>query len=176
MPEYSYTGNEYSEKNDYIDDNSAEDINNLQDEVEAVEQVLTGGVEGQALVADPSGKAVWGEGGGGGGGYCCWLVEVTLDWDASDENIAADIINQTDLTIPVIGDNYFIRITVNLLEEDISENVVDYANAFEIAGSCATGTIINTDIGDHFNTMPAIGTMVRVCYMSGYIYFSPPPP
>ena len=58
MSEYSYSGNTYTDKSDG-DVIEPEHINNLQDEVEVVEGVITGGTDGQVLTADAQGKAGW---------------------------------------------------------------------------------------------------------------------
>lgn len=171
MSNYSYTGNIYSDKNDFLDDNSAQDINDLQDEVEAVEQVLSGGVEGQALVANASGKAVWGEGGGGGGGYCCWLIEITRDLSGEEgnQNLALDILDQIDLTIPDNGGSWYSKFVFSLIENDESGNGIDYSNEFYIYGS--EGEISSSGVdGNTFYSMPEIGAEVRVCLMYAYVY------
>ena len=59
MPTYSYSGNTYTDKTDLVDKIQAAHVNDLQDEVEIVEGVLTGGEENKVLVANADGKASW---------------------------------------------------------------------------------------------------------------------
>lgn len=58
---YSYSGNQYTNKTNYIDKANASDINDLQNEVEIIEGVLTNGTTGHVLTADNNGKATWAE-------------------------------------------------------------------------------------------------------------------
>jgi len=67
MTKYSYSGNDYADKADHVSRIEAVDINDLQDEVEIVEGVLTGGTDGQVLTANAEGKANWEDASGGGG-------------------------------------------------------------------------------------------------------------
>lgn len=86
MARYSYSGN----KKDKKKQNHASEylpyiINDLSDEIEIVEQVLSGGEEGQVLTADSAGKAKWSAPvGGSGGGVIYDRIEETHEWD-SDE-------------------------------------------------------------------------------------------
>ena len=92
MSTYPYTGNEYSDKTDHVDRILAEHINDLQDEVAAVEGVLTGGTDGQVLTADETGKANWEDASGGG------LQAVTVNGDWSDASQAwSDIKSATGM-------------------------------------------------------------------------------
>ena len=54
-------------------------MNDIQDEIEIVEQVLSGGEEGQVLTADSAGKAQWAAGGGGGGGLAFDGANMSVD-------------------------------------------------------------------------------------------------
>lgn len=69
MATYSYSGNKkHKKKQDHASEYLPYLINDLSDEIEVVEQALSGGEEGQVLTADSTGKAQWAEGGGGGSG------------------------------------------------------------------------------------------------------------
>ena len=65
MSTYSYSGNKkHKKKQNHASEYLPYLINELADEIEVVEQALTGGEEGQVLTADSAGKAQWAEGGG----------------------------------------------------------------------------------------------------------------
>lgn len=67
MSTYSYSGNKkHKKKQNHASEYLPYLINELADEIEVVEQVLSRGEEGQVLTADSSGKAKWAVGGGGG--------------------------------------------------------------------------------------------------------------
>ena len=69
MATYSYSGNKkHKKKQNHASEYLPYLINELADEIEVVEQVLSGGEEGQALTADSAGKAKWAASSCGGGG------------------------------------------------------------------------------------------------------------
>ena len=69
MARYSYSGNKkHKKKQNHASEYLPYLINELADEIEVVEQVLSGGEERQVLTANSNGKAQWAEGGGSGGG------------------------------------------------------------------------------------------------------------
>ena len=60
MARYSYSGNKkHKKKQNHASEYLPYIINDLADEIEVVEQALSGGEEGQVLSADGSGKASW---------------------------------------------------------------------------------------------------------------------
>ena len=60
MARYSYSGNKkHKKKQNHASEYLPYLINELADEIEVVEQVLSGGEEGQILTADSAGKAKW---------------------------------------------------------------------------------------------------------------------
>ena len=63
MGTYAYSGNQNKQRDNHADEYLPDLLNDIQDEIEIVEQVLSGGEEGQVLTADSTGKAQWGEGG-----------------------------------------------------------------------------------------------------------------
>ena len=67
MGTYSYSGNQNKQRDNHADEYLPDLLNDIQDEIEIVEQVLSGGEEGQVLTADSNGKAQWAEASGGGG-------------------------------------------------------------------------------------------------------------
>lgn len=69
MVRYSYSGNKkHKKKQNHASEYLPYLINELADEIEIVEQVLSRGEEGQVLAANSNGKAQWAEGGDSGGG------------------------------------------------------------------------------------------------------------
>ena len=68
MGTYAYSGNQNKQRDNHADEYLPDLLNDIQDEIEIVEQVLSGGEEGQVLTADSAGKAKWAEASGGGGG------------------------------------------------------------------------------------------------------------
>jgi len=67
MSTYSYSGNKkHKKKQNHASEYLPYLINELADEIEVVEQVLSRGEEGQVLTANSNGKAQWAEGGGSG--------------------------------------------------------------------------------------------------------------
>jgi len=82
MSTYSYSGNKkHKKKQNHASEYLPYLINELADEIEVVEQVLSGGEEGQVLTADSAGKAQWAAGGGGGGGVIYDGIEETHEFD-----------------------------------------------------------------------------------------------
>lgn len=67
MGTYAYSGNQNKQRDNHADEYLPDLLNDIQDEIEIVEQVLSGGEEGQVLTADSNGKAQWAEASGGGG-------------------------------------------------------------------------------------------------------------
>jgi len=64
MARYSYSGNKkHKKKQNHASEYLPYLINELADEIEVVEQVLSRGEEGQVLTANSNGKAKWAEGG-----------------------------------------------------------------------------------------------------------------
>jgi hypothetical protein len=105
MSTYSYSGNDKTDKQDHVDRYLAAHINDLQDEVEIVEGVITGGTEGQVLTADANGKAGWEDASGGGGGF--QPVTVSGDWSNFD-TLWSDIQASTGMGVPPAG--YYLSI------------------------------------------------------------------
>lgn len=62
MSNYKHSGNEYTDKQDYIDKYLASHINDLQDEVDYIEGLLTSGSQFHMLLADENGKVIWSSG------------------------------------------------------------------------------------------------------------------
>ena len=76
MARYSYSGNKkHKKKQNHASEYLPYLINELADEIEIVEQVLSGGEEGQVLTADSNGKAQWAEASGGGGAFTSFSYE-----------------------------------------------------------------------------------------------------
>lgn len=59
MGTYAYSGNQNKQRDNHADEYLPDLLNDIQDEIEIVEQVLSGGEEGQVLTADSAGKAQW---------------------------------------------------------------------------------------------------------------------
>ena len=76
MARYSYSGNKkHKKKQNHASEYLPYLINELADEIEIVEQVLSGGEEEQVLTADSNGKAQWAEASGGGGALASFSYE-----------------------------------------------------------------------------------------------------
>jgi hypothetical protein len=172
MPNYSYSGNEYTDKNNYVDETDADDINDLQDEVEIVEGVLTGGTDGQVLTADAEGKANWEDASGGGGGAGYEIV-VATDWSADDDNIWVDLIDQTDLATPTIPEGGELNLCFSLVEVDESGNHNDFAFVqmnFNSGGHYSTFFENLSGLASPFMSMPSIGVTVIANFVHSRYY------
>ena len=93
MSNYPHSGNEYSDKQDYVDVYKAKDINDAQDELAYIEGVLSGGEEGQIMTADAEGKAGWEDAGGGG------LLWDTLDYSVGARTGGGEVPYQRQVTV-----------------------------------------------------------------------------
>ena len=79
MATYSYSGNKkHKKKQNHASEYLPYLINELADEIEVVEQVLSRGEEGQVLTANSNGKAQWAAGGSGGGSGSSFYDEVQI--------------------------------------------------------------------------------------------------
>lgn len=152
MSTYSYSGNTYTDKSsgDTIDESH---VNDLQDEVEIVEGVITGGTEGQVLTADATGKAGWEDASGGGGFQ---PVPVNSDWSVAD-NIWTDIQAATGIAGRVAAGGSPAIIEISLWEGDADSD--DYA---------LIAVVNNSPICPYqFASAPASGTayIVGIAYL-----------
>lgn len=85
MGTYAYSGNQNKQRDNHADEYLPDLLNDIQDEIEIVEQVLSGGEEGQVLTADSAGKAKWSAPvGGSGGGVIYDRIEETHEWDSGE--------------------------------------------------------------------------------------------
>ena len=75
MGTYAYSGNQNKQRDNHADEYLPDLLNDIQDEIEIVEQVLSRGEEGQVLTADSAGKAQWAEASGGGGALASFSYE-----------------------------------------------------------------------------------------------------
>ena len=75
MGTYAYSGNQNKQRDNHADEYLPDLLNDIQDEIEIVEEVLSGGEEGQVLTADSNGKAQWAEASGGGGALASFSYE-----------------------------------------------------------------------------------------------------
>ena len=75
MGTYAYSGNQNKQRDNHADEYLPDLLNDIQDEIEIVEQVLSGGEEGQVLTANSNGKAQWAEASGGGGALASFSYE-----------------------------------------------------------------------------------------------------
>ena len=78
MGTYAYSGNQNKQRDNHADEYLPDLLNDIQDEIEIVEQVLSGGEEGQVLTANSNGKAQWAAGGSGGGSGSSFYDEVQI--------------------------------------------------------------------------------------------------
>ena len=101
MSTYPHSGNEYIDKQDHVDIYKAKDINDVQNEIAYVENVLTGGANGQVLTADVEGKANWEDASGGGGFQS---ITVNSDWTTA-QNAWNDIKASTGMEFFNTGGN-----------------------------------------------------------------------
>ena len=79
MGTYAYSGNQNKQRDNHADEYLPDLLNDIQDEIEIVEQVLSGGEEGQVLTADSAGKAKQAEGSEGGGGFAFDGANMSVD-------------------------------------------------------------------------------------------------
>ena len=98
MATYSYSGNKkHKKKQNHASEYLPYLINELADEIEVVEQVLSGGEEGQALTADFNGKAQWAASScGGGGGITDILYADLVDAIMMSELVVGGMYRITD--------------------------------------------------------------------------------
>lgn len=92
---YAYSGNQNKQRDNHADEYLPDLLNDIQDEIEIVEQVLSGGEEGQVLTADSAGKAKWSAPVGGSGGV--FYDEIVLS------NILVGTENRTTVTLLLNG-------------------------------------------------------------------------
>ena len=90
MGTYAYSGNQNKQRDNHADEYLPDLLNDIQDEIEIVEQVLSGGEEGQVLTADSNGKAQWAEA-SGGGGVIYDGIEETHEYDGDEEAIKINL-------------------------------------------------------------------------------------
>ena len=95
MGTYAYSGNQNKQRDNHADEYLPDLLNDIQDEIEIVEQVLSGGEEGQVLTADSAGKAKWSAPVGGSGGV--FYDEIVLS------NILGQTQNCTTVTLLLNG-------------------------------------------------------------------------
>lgn len=102
MGTYAYSGNKNKQRDNHADEYLPDLLNDIQDEIEIVEQVLSGGEEGQVLTADSAGKAKWAVGGGGGSALYD-DVEITTIPNESGSNTTTVtfLLNGDQITSPV---------------------------------------------------------------------------
>lgn len=95
MGTYAYSGNQNKQRDNHADEYLPDLLNDIQDEIEIVEQVLSGGEQGEVLTADSDGKAKWSAPVGGSGGV--FYDEIVLS------NILGEIKNCTTVTLFLNG-------------------------------------------------------------------------
>jgi len=119
MSNYSYSGNQNKQRKNHADEYLPDLLNDIQDEIEIVEQVLSGGEEGQVLTADSNGKAQWAEA-SGGGGVIYDGIEETHEYDFDEE---AYKINLTlTLNGEPINEDSFVMYKTSRTQLDFSES------------------------------------------------------
>ena len=159
MARYSYSGNKkHKKKQNHASEYLPYIINDLSDEIEVVEQVLSGGEEGQVLTADSAGKAKWAEARGGGVIYDG--IEETHEYDSEE---GAYKINLTlTLNGESINEDSFVMYKTSNTQLGFSSN-----DSFYIADYTETSKFVYADIPGGFSRnlyvkfyLPSGATMV----------------
>ena len=136
MGTYAYSGNQNKQRDNHADEYLPDLLNDIQDEIEIVEQVLSGGEEGQVLTADSNGKAQWAEA-RGGGGVIYDEIEETHEFDIEEGEYKINLTLKLNGE-PINEDSFVMYKTSNTQSDFYSGviNVVDYTetNKFVYAG------------------------------------------
>ena len=124
MGTYAYSGNQNKQRDNHADEYLPDLLNDIQDEIEIVEQVLSGGEEGQVLTADSNGKAQWAAGGGGGVIYDG--IEETHEYDFEEES------HKINLTLTLneepINEDSFVMYKISNTQLDFSSSDIYLAD------------------------------------------------
>ena len=164
MGTYSYSGNQNKQRDNHADEYLPDLLNDIQDEIEIVEQVLSGGEEGQVLTADSNGKAQWAEASGGGGVVIYDGIQETHEYDFDKE---AYKINLTlTLNGESINDDSFVMYKTSRTQLDFSQSdfyMKDYTETSKFVYADIPG---GTGIGNLYVKfyLPSGATMVFLIY------------
>lgn len=158
MGTYAYSGNQNKQRDNHADEYLPDLLNDIQDEIEIVEQVLSGGEEGQVLTADSAGKAKWAEARGGGVIYDG--IEETHEYDSEE---GAYKINLTlTLNGESINEDSFVMYKTSNTQLGFSSN-----DSFYMADYTETSKFVYADIPGGFSRnlyvkfyLPSGATMV----------------
>ena len=137
MGTYAYSGNQNKQRDNHADEYLPDLLNDIQDEIEIVEQVLSGGEEGQVLTADSNGKAQWAAGGRGGGGFIYDGIEETHEYDTVDEVFKINL--TLTLNEEPINDDSFVMYKT-------SNNPLDFSDDFYLMDYTETNNVVYVDV------------------------------
>ena len=179
MARYSYSGNKkHKKKQNHASEYLPYLINELADEIEVIEQALSGGEEGQVLTANSNGKAQWAVGSEGGGfafdganmsvDENVVTFELTLNSEAisgsafvyvyvTDDNGAVEYFGEWDNTFEVSttgGHLGFVIYTGEQIEISLSDPKGGPGGDFYLNAIMPSGAIVTSPV-IHFE--PALG-------------------
>ena len=160
MGTYAYSGNQNKQRDNHADEYLPDLLNDIQDEIEIVEQVLSGGEEGQVLTADSAGKAQWAEARGGGVIYDG--IEETHEYNSEE---GAFKINLTlTLNGEPINEDSFVMYKTSRTQLDFSQSdfyMTDYTETSKFVYAIRPGGVGNLYVKFY---LPSGATMVFLIY------------